>query len=60
MLHLLYWSQSFFSVEHAVTVKGPSIASMTSATLIAAGGRPSVYPPRVPCVEASSPIRTSR
>ena len=47
-LHLPYCSQSCLSVEHAVTVNGPSIASITSATLIDADGRLRVYPPRVP------------
>src|SRR5688572_2075378 len=39
MLHLLYCSQVFFSDVHAVTVSGPSIAWMTSATLINLGTR---------------------
>ena len=31
-LHFAYWSQFSASVEHAVTVSGPSIAWMMSAT----------------------------
>ena len=41
-LHLPYCSQSCLSDEQAVTVNGPSIASITSATLIDADGRLSV------------------
>ena len=38
-LHFAYWPQFSSSVEHAVTVSGPSIAWMMSATEIPATGR---------------------
>ena len=38
-LHFAYWPQFSASVEHAVTVSGPSIAWMMSATEIDDGGR---------------------
>ncbi len=47
-LHFEYCSQFSSSVEHAVTVSGPSTAWMTSATEMLEGERLSWYPPRVP------------
>jgi hypothetical protein len=38
-LHFEYWSQFSASVEHAVTVSGPSIAWMMSATEMMAAAR---------------------
>src|SRR5688500_17147085 len=59
-LHFAYWPQLSTPVEHAVTVNGPSIAWMMSATEIALDSRPSRYPPRVPWCDVSRPRRASR
>ena len=47
-LHFEYWPQFSASVEHAVTVSGPSMAWMMSATEIALAPLARRYPPRVP------------
>ncbi len=41
-------------------VRGPSMASVTAATEVAAGSCVSLYPPWMPWCEVSNPDRTSR